>query len=93
MCAFYTYSSAADFSPIDVVIDSDGFIIPAKSRWRISMTLQFGGGGGGGGDLKVPGLHLRKRRRAAAGVISIIFQRKRQAELLCCASFTSKLHI
>lgn len=28
---FYTYSSVVDFTPIDVVIDSEGFIIPAKA--------------------------------------------------------------
>lgn len=50
---FYTYSSAADFRPIDVVIDSDGFIIPAKAdqefQWLCSLG-ETGEGRGGGGE-------------------------------------------
>lgn len=38
---FYTYSSAAYFSAIDVVIDSDGFIIPAKPDEEFQWVGDF----------------------------------------------------
>lgn len=38
---FYTYSSAAYFSAIDVVIDSDGFIIPAKPDEEFQWVGHF----------------------------------------------------
>ena len=98
MCVyFYTYSSAADFSPIDVVIDSEGFYnSPQKPTQEFQWLCNLGGmetrGGGGrtggGGDLKVLLVHLRKRGHASVAVISIVLravQRRRgerQAALL-----------
>lgn len=99
---FYTYSSAVDFSPIDVVIDSEGFIIPAKADQEFQWLCILGNseeeqGGeqrrGGEEDLRVSTPEETVTHLGQCD--SIVLQRKEEKEdcqLLCCFSFWSKLH-
>lgn len=107
MCVyFYTYSSAADFSPIDVIIDSDGFIIPAKAdeefQWLCNLGNRRSGWEGGrakGGVRRSEGAastpEETSTRLGRRDFYHFTEQKRRRGEcqLLCCSSFTSKLHI
>lgn len=60
---FCTYSSAADFRPIDVVIDSDGFIIPAKADQEFQWLCSLGENGGEGEGRRSERLYLKHLSR------------------------------